>query len=291
MAYQPLDGGSGSNPMSTSLLSVNLGGNANANANANGNAGGGLDGGDDEMSAFMGKGMGLGMGSSSTPPPQQQQPTQTQTQASRSLGVPLATMVGAAVGMMGAPLNDAGMSRASAVASRVEDAVSAYGGSLVPCSDRDLRELEAREVKRACVALCCPQCLVGYSVARAGRPNLHGVGVCLALTTADWVRTTAAAMSSAAASPASAGMTYATTGVAPSAGSAGAACGLDLVSCFLFAAVGAVVNGVNMEWGGEPNIARYAVSLCCLPSCFAYSLSRAVDKRNEETGAAQRMFT
>ena len=193
-------------------------------------------------------------------------------------------------GVGGAPTSSTMMSRAATFGDTNADAISAYGGSLVcPCADAEVRGPGARGLKRACASTCCAHCLTACAVQRAGRSSACCAGVCVTLYAAEFARIGAAYMASTFTSPArlvNAAVDYFSTGACPVLGNVGGAIGLHALSCVLFAAAGAAVNSVNSEWGGDSNVTRYCVGLGCMPACFAYSFSRAVDRRNEETGAS-----
>jgi len=188
----------------------------------------------------------------------------------------------------GAPAPSLGMHRASSLGeagAHVErDALALYGGGILPCTDDEWRTLPAPEVRRALCSACFPTCQVGLALHEAGRPNLHAVGAC-ALTVAGEALLSSSRTVLVASSAGGAAVAAAAT--APSIGAVASSCALLAGGACAFGLAGKIINDVNVEWGGESNVVKYALSLCIMPACFAYQLSRAADRKAAERGVAK----
>ena len=187
----------------------------------------------------------------------------------------------------GAPAPSLGMHRASSLGeagAHVErDAFTLYGGGILPCTDDEWRNLPAAEVRRMLCSVCFPTCQVGLSLHQAGKSNAHAAGACV-LAAAGEALLAASRTVIVASSATGAAVAAASTG--PSLSAVASSCALLAGGACAFGLAGKIINDVNVEWGGESNVVKYALSLCIMPACFAYQLSRAADRKAAERGVA-----
>jgi len=186
----------------------------------------------------------------------------------------------------GAPAPALGMNRASSLGGAPHperDMVMSYGGGILPCTDDEWRNLPAAEVRRMLCSVCFPTCQVGLSLHQAGKSNAHAAGACVLAAAGEALLATSRTVI-VASSATGAAVAAASTG--PSLSAVASSCALLAGGACAFGLAGKIINDVNVEWGGESNVVKYALSLCIMPACFAYQLSRAADRKAAERGVA-----